>query len=75
MSSRYITTILNEPNTGVREKIEKLKQEHGSLRLRGRHSDRKAVLGWMWRKYSQNDIPWRYAERIAVYKRIDKAEI
>ena len=27
MSSRYITTILNEPNTGVREKIEKLKQE------------------------------------------------
>ena len=72
MSSRYITTILNEPNTGVREKIEKLKQEHGSLRLRCRHSDRKAVLGGMWRKHSQNDIPWRYAERIAVYKRTDK---
>lgn len=71
-SERYITTIPNEPNTGVVEKIEELRREYGSIRLRGRHSDRKAVLGWKWRRHSQNDIPIEFAERIAIYKRDEK---
>ena len=38
------------------------------VRPRGRHSDRKNVLGFKWRKWSQNDIPWRMAERVTFYK-------
>ena len=38
------------------------------IRPRGRHSDRKKVLGGRWRKWSQNDIPWRMAERVTFYK-------
>jgi hypothetical protein len=39
-----------------------------SIRPRGRHSDRKKVLGSKWRKWSQNDIPWRKAETVTFYK-------
>ena len=38
------------------------------IRPRGRHSDRKKVLGSKWRKWNQNDIPWRMAERVTFYK-------
>jgi hypothetical protein len=38
------------------------------IRPRGRHSDRKKVLGGRWRKWAQNDIPWRKAERVTFYK-------
>ena len=38
------------------------------IRPRGRHSDRKSILGGKWRKWSQNDIPWRMAERVTFYK-------
>ena len=38
------------------------------IRPRGRHSDRKAVLGSGWRRWTQNDIPWRKAETVAFYK-------
>ena len=38
------------------------------VRPRGRHSDRKKVLGYKWRKFSQNDIPWRMAETVTFYK-------
>jgi hypothetical protein len=38
------------------------------VRPRGRHSDRKAVLGNRWHRGTQNDIPWRMAERVAFYK-------
>ena len=37
------------------------------IRPRGRHSDRKKVLGGRWRKWSQNDIPWRKAETVSFY--------
>ena len=37
------------------------------IRPRGRHSDRKKVLGYKWRKWSQNDIPWRMAETVSFY--------
>lgn len=38
-----------------------------SIRPRGRHSDRKKVLGGRWRKWAQNDIPWRKAETVSFY--------
>jgi hypothetical protein len=38
------------------------------IRPRGRHSDRKKVLGSKWHKWTQNDIPWRMAETVAFYK-------
>ncbi len=38
------------------------------IRPRGRHSDRKKVLGSKWHKWTQNDIPWRKAETVAFYK-------
>lgn len=38
------------------------------IRPRGRHSDRKKVLGSKWGTGTQNDIPWRMAERVAFYK-------
>ena len=37
------------------------------VRPRGRHSDRKKALGGKRRKWSQNDIPWRKAERVTFY--------
>lgn len=37
------------------------------IRPRGRHSDRKKVLGGKWRKWAQNDIPWRKAEKVSFY--------
>jgi hypothetical protein len=40
----------------------------GLIKLRGRHSNRKLVLGNKWSKGRQNDIPWRLAEQIAFYK-------
>jgi hypothetical protein len=38
------------------------------IRPRGRHSDRKKALGGRWRKWAQNDIPWRMAETVTFYK-------
>ena len=37
------------------------------IRPHGRHSDRKKVLGGKWRKWNQNDIPWRKAETVSFY--------
>ena len=41
------------------------------IRPRGRHSNRKKVLGSRWRRWTQNDIPWRLAETVSFYKRVD----
>ena len=38
------------------------------IRPRGRHSDRKRVLGSKWHSGTQNDIPWRKAETVSFYK-------
>lgn len=38
------------------------------IRPRGRHSNRKALLGSRWMARTQNDVPWRMAERVAFYK-------
>ena len=38
------------------------------IRPRGRHSNRKLVLGNRYKVGTQNDIPWKQAERVAFYK-------
>jgi hypothetical protein len=68
-SIKYITTIENDANIDLESIIKGFREQYGSIRVRGRHSNRKAVLGNYWRKHSQNDIPYKYAERIAFYKR------
>jgi hypothetical protein len=40
---------------------------NGRIRPRGRHSDRKKVLGNGYRPGTQNDIPWRKAETVTFY--------
>lgn len=37
------------------------------IRPRGRHSNRKAVVRG-WSPGTQNDVPWRVAERVTFYK-------
>lgn len=56
------------------EQIQLIKQAlesiYGTKRIRprGRHSNRKAALGRLWFRGTQNDIPWRKAETVAFYK-------
>lgn len=50
----------------------KMETELGcKIRLRGRHKNRRAILGPLWRKHSQNDISWQIAEKVSFYKRTD----
>lgn len=50
-----------------------LEAEYGCrIRPRGRHSNRKAVLGSRWHSGTQNDIPWRKAETVAFYKLVSR---
>lgn len=66
-TSTYICTIPFYSERQVLEMKETLVQIFGWVRLRGRASDRKHILGDRWYKGTQNDIPWRKAERIAIY--------
>lgn len=66
-TSTYIATIPMKNVEQVIEVKKTLEQIFGWVVLRGRHSNRKKVLGDSWRTHSQNDIPWRKAERIDVY--------
>lgn len=66
-NAAYICTIDNsniERTEAIRKELTKI---YGPLRLRGRHSNRKKVLGSKWRKWTQNDVPWRLAETVAIY--------
>lgn len=67
MSSVFTVTFKSEFQIKAITKI--LSEFYGcQIRPRGRHSNRKAVLGSKWRKNEQNDIPWRQAERVSFYK-------
>lgn len=66
-TSTYIATIPMKNVEQVIEVKKTLEQIFGWVVLRGRHSNRKKLLGDNWRTHSQNDIPWRKAERIDVY--------
>ena len=63
-----ILTVPFHSEEQIKALVKELSQTFGcQVRPRGRHSNRKAVLGNWWRKHSQNDIPWRKAERVSFY--------
>lgn len=66
-TSTYIATIPMKNVEQVIEVKKTLEQIFGWVVLRGRHSDRKKVLGDRYYRGSQNDIPWRKAQRIDIY--------
>jgi hypothetical protein len=64
-----IMTVKFESELQIKAITKMLSAIYGSpVRPRGRHSDRKKVLGGKWRRWSQNDIPWRMAETVTFYK-------
>ena len=63
----YLTTILNVNENETLRMKSALVDMFGWVVLRGRHSNRKKVLGNSWYVGKQNDIPWRKAEYIDVY--------
>lgn len=63
-----ILSVKFESPIQIKALVTLLSAQYGcTIRPRGRHSDRKAVLGGRWRKWSQNDIPWRKAETVSFY--------
>ena len=66
-TSTYIATIPMKNVEQVIEVKKTLEQIFGWVVLRGRHSDRQKVLGDRYRRGTQNDIPWRKAERVDIY--------
>lgn len=62
----FIATIPMKNEEQVIEVKKVLEQIFGWVVLKGRHSDRKSVVKG-WRKWAQNDVPWRNAEYIDVY--------
>lgn len=69
-TTSYLLKVAFTTETDILNMANELKAKHGCrIRIRGRHSDRKKVLGWRWRTFSQNDIPWRMAEQVVFYKR------
>lgn len=66
-TSTFIATIPMKNVEQVIEVKKTLEQIFGWVVLRGRHSDRKKVLGDKWYRSTQNDIPWRKAQRIDIY--------
>jgi len=65
-TKNYIVTIPMKSEEQVIEIKKALEQIFGWLVLKGRHSNRKSVVT-NWRKFAQNDVPWRKAEYIDVY--------
>ena len=64
-----IITVTFESELQILALTKLLSAEYGcQVRPRGRHSDRKSVLGFKWKKWTQNDIPWRMAQRVTFYK-------
>jgi hypothetical protein len=66
-TASYIATIPMKNVEQVIEVKKTLQDIFGWVVLRGRHSDRKKVLGDNWGSGTQNDVPWRKAEYIDVY--------
>lgn len=71
-SNNALLTVPFESELQIKLITKVLSLENGCrIRPRGRHSDRKKLLGNGWRKWAQNDIPWRLAETVTFYKRFD----
>ena len=65
-TKNFIATIPMKNEEQVIEVKKVLEQIFGWVVLKGRHSDRKSVVKG-WRKWAQNDVPWKVAEYIDVY--------
>ncbi len=67
-TERYLFTVENN-----REGLDRIRRAKDALstifkfQLRGRHHDRKEILGDKWKPFSQNDVQLKDAEYIAVY--------
>ena len=67
-STSYLFTVQNDKD-GI-ERIKKAKDALSDIftfRIRGRHHDRKEILGTAYQPGRQNDIPLQQAEYLAVY--------
>ena len=57
-----------ESEAQIKTLTKALSQLYGcAIRPRGRHTNRKSVLGGAWHPGTQNDIPWRKAETVSFY--------
>ena len=65
-TKNYIATIPMKNEDQVIEIKKVLEQIFGWVVLKGRHSDRKSVVTG-WRKWAQNDVPWKVAQYIDIY--------
>ena len=65
-TKNFIATIPMKNEEQVIEIKKVLEQIFGWVTLKGRHSNRKSVVNG-WRKWAQNDVPWKIAEYIDVY--------
>jgi len=68
----YINSLLSNVEFESEEQILSIKKTlqnryNCEVRPRGRHSNRKLVLGNKWVANTQNDIPWRLAETVSFY--------
>jgi len=66
-TTTYITSADRKSDEQILEIRKALESIFGPLRLRGRHPDRKSVLGSRWRRGAQNDVPWKLARRVDFY--------
>lgn len=67
-SDSYLFTVENDEEG--RQRIQRAKEalnQFFKFRVRGRHHDRKEVMGDKWRPGQQNDVPVAQAEYLAVY--------
>ena len=65
-TKNFIATIPMKNEEQVIEIKKVLEQIFGWVVLKGRHSDRKSVVTH-WRKWAQNDVPWKVAQYIDIY--------
>jgi hypothetical protein len=65
-TKNFIATIPMKNEEQVIEVKKVLEQIFGWVTLKGRHSNRKSVVNG-WRKWAQNDVPWKVAEYIDIY--------
>jgi hypothetical protein len=70
-TSKYLGSLPMYDVEGINDFREYLKEVHGvtSIRIRGRHDNRKKALGRKWAARTQNDIPWRQAQWVSFYAR------
>jgi hypothetical protein len=65
-TKNFIATIPMKNEEQVIEVKKVLEQIFGWVVLKGRHSNRKSVVT-NWRKWAQNDVPWKVAQYIDIY--------